>query len=561
MTGILNKIEGVVYTDPDRAKQYFECGGWLDMTVGDALRETARKVPDKAAFITDERSVTFGELDVLTDRLAAGLLDYGFSPGDRAIFQLGTNVDTVIAVIACFKAGIIPVCAVPQYREVEIGQLVELSGARGHFVQANFSAFDLVGFAKNMMQRHTSLSLMVIVRGQPGGSEASLESLMERHSSESAHRRLAGISLSSEDVLSFQLSGGTTGVPKLIPRFHAEYLAHAAFWAKQWEITSQSILLWALPLIHNAGQLYALIPTVLQGNTTVLMPKVDIQRMMELIELHRVTHTLSIGPVAPHILAYRDLDQHDLSSLHLFSTMSRADVLEAFIKVPCANLYGITEGLLLGAPPTAPAFVRHQTQGASGCPADEIRLLTPGTEDDVSPGEMGELCFRGPSSLRGYFGSPEANRSALTSDGYFRSGDLVTAYTVDGKTYYRFEGRLRDNINRGGEKIACEEVEAFVSRHPAIADAKLVPMPDPIYGEKACVFIILRSGHVAPDVKGLVDFLSSQGLAKFKCPERIEVVTDFPVTRVGKLDKPGLRKVITEKLEAEQAALATTSDK
>jgi non-ribosomal peptide synthetase component E (peptide arylation enzyme) len=167
---------------------------------------------------------------------------------------------------------------------------------------------------------------------------------------------------------------------------------------------------------------------------------------------------------------------------------------------------------------------------------------------------MGELCFHGPSSLRGYYNNPEANRRAFTSEGFYRSGDMMTAHLVDGKTCYAFEGRLRDNINRGGEKIGCEEVEAYVSMHPAVADAKLVPMPDAFYGEKACVYLMLRPGRQAPSVKELGAFLVEKGLAKFKCPERIETIDSFPVTRVGKLDKMALRRMIADKLKQEGAA-------
>jgi salicylate---[aryl-carrier protein] ligase len=268
-----------------------------------------------------------------------------------------------------------------------------------------------------------------------------------------------------------------------------------------------------------------------------------------------VTHALSIGPIAPQMIAYQDIQRHDLSSLRLFATLTRADSLEVHIGVPCSNLYGITEGLLLGSPSDAPAVARHRTQGASGCHLDEIRLLEVGSENPVGPGEMGELCFRGPSSLRGYFGALEANRTAFTSDGFYRSGDIMTAHVIDGQSYYAFEGRLRDNINRGGEKIGCEEVEAYVSKHPAVADAKLVAMPDPLYGERGCVFVVLRPDSSAPDVKQLADFLVGQGLAKFKCPERVEVIDTLPVTRVGKVDKPALRAFIAEKLQQESKSV------
>jgi non-ribosomal peptide synthetase component E (peptide arylation enzyme) len=284
------------------------------------------------------------------------------------------------------------------------------------------------------------------------------------------------------------------------------------------------------------------------------MPAVDIRRMLELIEQHRCTHALSIGPIAPQLIAYPEVAKHDLSSLQLFATMSRADVLEKHIGVPCSNLFGITEGLLMGCGADAPASARHQTQGAPASPLEEIRLLHPESEEPAAPGEVGELCFRGPSSLRGYYNAPEANRNAFTSEAFYRSGDMMRAQVIEGRTYYAFEGRLRDNINRGGEKIGCEEVEALVSRHPAVADAKLVAMPDAFYGERGCIFVVPRPDRQAPSVQGLAAFLVAQGLAKFKCPERVEVIDAFPVTRVGKLDKPALRMMIAEKLKREAAA-------
>lgn len=542
MPGIEYRLGGVVYCEATCAAEFFKAGAWIDRTVGQTLGETARRMPDKPAFVSDERSVSFAELDELTDRLGAALLDLGLRTADRAIFQMGTTVETALALLACYKVGIIPVCAVPQYREVEIGQLATQAQARGYFAQP-VGNFDLVAFARQMMQRHPVLEHLVVANR--------LQALIEEMPVERARRILQKVRIGSEDVLSFQLSGGTTGIPKIIPRFHAEYLGHSAGWMRCYGIGSASTLIWSLPLLHNAGQLYSLIPTASLGVTSVLMPKVDIRRMLELIEQHRVTHALSIGPIAPQLIAYPDVRKHDLSSLRLFAAMSRADALEAHIGVPCSNLFGITEGLLMGCGPDAPAFARHHTQGAPASAQAEIRLLHPESEAPVKPGEMGELCFRGPSSLRGYYDAPEANRKAFTADGFYRSGDMMTAHVIEGRSYYAFEGRLRDNINRGGEKIGCEEVEAFVSMHPAVADAKLVAMPDAFYGEKGCVFVIPRPGQTAPGVKELADFLVGKGLAKFKCPERVEAIDAFPVTRVGKLDKPALKAVIAEKLKRE----------
>ncbi|WP_342133534.1 AMP-binding protein [Hydrogenophaga sp. OTU3427] len=551
MAAIKTPIPGVIYPTPECARRFTASGAWIDKTIGDALRETAHRHPDRLAFISDERSLSFAALDDESERLAAALLRSGVRTGDRALFQMGTNVDTVVALLACYKAGVIPVCSLPQHREIEIGQLARQSKATAYFVQADFSAFDLVGFAAGMQQQVPGLRHLIVARGPAVVPHLGQAQLIESVDGETARATVAQAPVGSQDVLSFQLSGGTTGIPKIIPRFHAEYLGHSKGWADRYRITSDSRVIWSLPLLHNAGQLYALIPTILLGVTTVLMPKVDIPAMLDLIARHRVTHALSIGPIAPQLLAYENIARHDLSSLRLFATMSRADKLEAHLGVPCSNLFGITEGLLLGSPADESAFVRHHTQGRSGVADDELRLLDPESETPVAPGRMGELCFRGPSSLRGFYDAPEANARAFTSNGFYRTGDMMTAHVVDGETYYVFEGRLRDNINRGGEKIGCEEVEGYVSQHPAVADAKLVAMPDPFYGEKGCVFIIPRPGHVVPDVKALLLFLTGLGLAKYKCPERVEVVDSFPVTRVGKLDKVALKRQIADMMAAE----------
>lgn len=565
MSGIHFPLEGVAYCPPADTARYFATGAWVDDTLGGALRKTACRTPDKLAFISDERSITFAELDALSERLGAALHLLGLMPGDRAIFQMGTTIETAIALMGCYKAGIVPVCAVPQYREVEIGQLSTLSEPRAYFVQADFGAFDLAGFAQEMAARHGCLQHLVVARGDGQSrsgtmAEHGLEALIESVPLAKATEVLAAVQIGSEDVLSFQLSGGTTGVPKIIPRFHAEYIGHALASMRQLGQTEHSRLIWSLPLLHNAGQIYVLAPTVAAGMSAVLMPRVDIPRMLALIEAHKVTHGMSIGPVAPQMIAYQDIAQHDLSSLELFGTMTRADALEAHLGVPCFNLYGTTEGLLLGAGAKLPTAMRHRTQGFSGCPEDDIRVLVPGTDEPATPGTPGELCFRGPSSLRGYYKAAEATAQTLTADGFVRSSDLVTEHLVNGMRCFAFEGRLRDNINRGGEKIGSEEVEAYVSRHPAVADAKLVAMPDPLYGEKGCIYLILRAGHAAPSVQALVTFLVDQGLAKFKCPERIEVVKEFPVTRVGKVDKAALRAMVARQLEIETTTVPTAPE-
>jgi salicylate---[aryl-carrier protein] ligase len=547
MAGPLLPLEGVVYTPPAQAKAYFSRKLWLDLTVGEALRRTAARVPQRIAFASEEGELTFRGLDERSDRLGGALLAMGVEPGSRAMLQMGTVLETTVALAACYKAGIIPVCSVPQYREIEIGQLARLSGATLYFVQADFSAsFDLVAFAKGMQQKVPTLKHLVVSR------QAGRDFSIDLPPLEEARRLLSRVSTGAEDCFVFQLSGGSTGVPKIIPRFHGEYLAHCDAWNKMHGMDEKSVAIWSLPIVHNAGQIFGYMGAIHWGRTTVLTSRIDIRHILEMCSRYRVTNAMSIGPIAPQLLAYKELARHDLSALRYFVAFSRADAIEAHLGVKAANLYGITEGLVLISHPDDPAEARFRTQGRVGYTGEEVKILEPGGDVEVKGGEIGELCFRGPSSLRGYYNAPEQTRETLTADGFVRTGDLVRAHRIEGRLYYSFEGRLKDNINRGGEKFGTEEVENLIRSHPAVADVAVVAMPDEMLIERACAYLVVRAGMPAPDVSSLGAFLAEKGLARFKLPERTELVESFPVTRVGKLDKAALRKAIAEKLALEK---------
>jgi 2,3-dihydroxybenzoate-AMP ligase len=185
------------------------------------------------------------------------------------------------------------------------------------------------------------------------------------------------------------------------------------------------------------------------------------------------------------------------------------------------------------------------SSGRPVCEDDEIAVV----DDDgreVPDGEAGELITRGPYTIRGYYRAPEKNSEAFTADGFYRMGDIVRKWGRN----IQAEGRRKDLINRGGEKISCEEVENFIHRHPAVKSACLVAMPDPVFGEKACAFVILREGE-SLTFEALIAFLRSLQIASYKLPERLEVVTQFPLSPVGKILKRELRDAIAARLDAE----------
>jgi pyochelin biosynthesis protein PchD len=546
--------DGVTYPTSAEVEALVASGDWVSSTLAEECRRAAQDAPDKVFLVDDRREVTFGELDARSEQVGAGLIRLGLNPGDAAVFQMATNAETVIALLGCMKAGVLPLCTLPQHRAVEIGQLARQAKARAYFVQADVSkAFDLVAFAQAMAGDIPTLGPIVAsyAGGTPGCLD--LESLGRDIALDDCRRITGAVQPGPCDVALLQLSGGSTGLPKIIPRFHGDYLGAARAWCDRLALDEAEVGLWTLPLIHNAAMVLMLWPLLALRGQLILSNRFEPTEFLTKIQVRRVTYTGSIGPIAARLLDLTDLSAYDLSSLKRFVTLQGAEAIETHLGVTPITVYGITEGLLMASTPQDPADVRLKSIGYPSMAGDAVKILTPGGEDEVAFGDIGELCFRGPTTLQDYFGSSERSAKSFTPSGLFRSGDLVRAHRHDGVLCYSFEGRLVDNINRGGEKIGAEEVEGLVIQHPDVLDAKVVAMPDRHLGERACAFVILRSGCDPLDVDALGRFLTTRGLAKYKFPERIEVVETFPVTNAGKVDKASLRRRIADLIESETA--------
>ncbi|WP_375398098.1 AMP-binding protein [uncultured Sphingomonas sp.] len=544
-------LDGVRYRPAAEALTQIAEGNWLDLSIGDTLRHAAAERPDAAAVIDRDGATTYAQLDADSESVAAALLDLGLRPGYRVLFQLGTTRDYFTAFYACMKAGVVPVCTLPQYRTVEMEHFAAKTAARAIFVQADCNpSFDQVGFAQALAATCATLDHVVVVRGEREGC-VSLAAAARAYPLAQARARTAAVAPSASDVAVFQLSGGSTSLPKIIPRMHGEYLGAVRHLSQRYGLTDADVTLWGLPLVHNAGTMFAVLPVTLDRRTLVLQSRLDVREMLELIGRHRVTFTGSVGPVAAKLLEVSDLHRHDIGSLRQFFALASAEAVERHVGLPVGQMFGMTEGMVFAASPQDCAAIRHRTIGYPISPGDEVRLLVPGEETEVAFGEVGELCFRGPSTLTGYVGDEEATAASFTSTGFLRSGDLMRAHVIEGVTCYSFEGRIKDNINRGGEKIGAEEIETLAARHPDIADIRVVAMPDRIYGEKVCAYVIPQVGSDCPTVASLGAFLLGLGIAKYKLPERVERIDAFPLTRVGKADKAALRELVAAAIAAE----------
>jgi 2,3-dihydroxybenzoate-AMP ligase len=251
-----------------------------------------------------------------------------------------------------------------------------------------------------------------------------------------------------------------------------------------------------------------------------------------------------------------DIGKYDLSSLRMIQSGGqrlqpeiRLRTRELIPSVFVQENFGMSEGTLMYVRITDPADVQLETVGRTICEDDEVRLID---EDgnEVPFGEAGELCVRGPYTLRGYYGAAEHNAKVFTSDGFYCSGDLLRQHPSGN---YMVEGRIKDVINRGGEKISAEEIENLILQHPSVQNVACVSMPDPILGERMCACVIPHAGQTV-DFKDLIAFLEAKEFARHKLPERLELMEDFPLSTFGKVSKKSLVEMVTAKLEQEQKA-------
>lgn len=544
-------LDGVVYPTEAVVRRLATAADWVGATIGQVLEATAASHPDSPALLDDSGPITYGELERRSRHLAFGLLESGLQPGDRVLVQMGISSITAITLYALFRAGLVPVCAVPQYREFEMGALADISDATAHVIEpAAGGSSDLIALNRTLAATRPALRHLAVAGGEvPRGA---LDVVATSEGSDAPEARCSEVA-TPVDVAAFQLSGGTTGVPKVIPRFHGEYLSYARAWATRIRLTADDVVLWTLPITHNAGMILCLLPALLSRALLVLRSRFEVGDFLETVRRERVTVAGSIGPIAGRLLDDPRPAEADLASLRLFFTLNRAAEIEAQLGVTAMNIYGITEGLLMTSAPGAPAAARHQTVGVPVSPLDEVTVLEVGGTDPVPAGEVGELCFRGPSRLTAYYRNEAATSAALTADGYFRTGDLVRAQDVDGLTHFTFAGRAKDNIDRGGEKFGVEEIEEMLALHPDVTEVRIVGMPDPHLGERVCAFVMPRGDAGFPTIAELGAFLLERGVAKFKLPERVEPISEFPVTRVGKLDRAALRRRAADLVNTEPA--------
>jgi 2,3-dihydroxybenzoate-AMP ligase len=540
----MSRLPGVTPFPPELAARYRARGYWEDVALGRFYAGVFTRHGDRVAMVSGQERVTYSELSERVDRLALQLLEMGVAPLDRWVVQLPNIPEFVYLYFALERVGAIPIMALAGHRWNEINAFFELSGATGYAVAEMLGDYDSRPLIAQIREAHAGLRTVVGVE--------TIRELIRRQAPPDA-RRLDAVEIDPDEPCIMQLSGGTTGVPKLIPRTNNDYVFNTKAAVAVNDVRADDCLLVALPIAHNFPLACPGISGFFwTGARVVLTESARADDVLPLIERERITHLELVPALLIRYINTPGVTERDLSWVRVINTggqklqpevKRRAE--SVFPNARVQEVFGMAEGLLMFVRLDDTEEVRFETAGRPVCEDDEI-LIVDEDRNPVPDGEVGELLVRGPYTLRGYYNVPEYNARTFTADGFYCSGDLMRRHPSGN---YIVEGRKKDLINRGGEKISAEEIENLILSHPAVLNVACVPMPDPVLGERMCAFVIPKPGRTLT-LQKLTQFLTARGLAKFKLPERLELTDDLPLSKFGKVAKNVLTKQLAEKIQA-----------
>jgi len=544
-------LEGCVPRKREDAEKYNGLRWWAGLTFGDLLDKAADIYPDKEALVGDQHRFTYSQVRERVNRLGISMMGLGIQPLDRAMMQLPNWYEFVFAYFALQKIGVIPILVVSRYREYELNHLCRLTGASSWVLPEKYRGVDYLHIIKSVLKENPQTKHVILARAEKVESCLSLEKLIE--DVEITEEGLQQLSLRRPDpmeVAHMGPTGGTTGLPKVVPRTHNDYLCRVEYAARSWELTSDDTMLIVAPVTHDLTFSIGLCSTIFTFGKTVMLDATDAESICQTIERERVTAVAWTPTLAHRVAHFEGLVDHDLHSLkkmYCGGGMSSADLIKTVSEKLCCHVlngYGGTEGMS-----TLPRLHydlerKCLTVGRPTCPYDTYRVVSPEGRD-LPPNNPGELVVKGPGMFTGYYRMPQENMQVFDKDGFFRTGDQAM---IDDSGDIIITGRIKDIIVRGGENISPVEIENLIITHPDVVAVAVIGMPDPVMGERACAYIQPRPGSDI-SLDKILSFLKDKGASVLQFPERIEVIDAMPVTGAkGLIDKKALLEDIKRKI-------------
>lgn len=545
----MNTIEFPKHGEED-IERYSHFRWWLGITLGDMVDKAADLYPRKEALMDDRGKFTYAELREKVDKLAIGLIHLGLEKGDVVLLQLPNWAEFVFSYFALQKVGCIPVLLISGYRQLEVSHLCRLTEAKAWIVPDLYRKIDYSSFIGEVKKENPQLQYVISVRAQKkdGNFTTSLEKLTERGLTDGDRRQLAARRPQPTDVTHILPSGGTTGLPKGIPRTHNDYLCNIEYVARIGEMNTNDVWLVTAPVGHNQGLLVGVSGCMFMAGKLVLLDSTRPEDICSTIQREKVTYMPLVPSLLKRILDIENLNEYDLSTLKKISAGGEASspelVRRTYEKIGCTyiNEFGMSEGLLCRTRLDDDIETICHTVGKTCCPYDQVKILDEeGRELPVN--RDGELAAKGPGIFAGYLKNPEENRKTFTMEGLFKTGDQAR---IDSSGNIRITGRIKDIIIRGGENISPAQVEDLLISYPGVADAAVIGIPDKEVGEKVCAYIRTAPG-VKLDPEEIKKFMEGRGASKLLIPERFEFIDALPMTQAGKHDKKVLREDIKRK--------------
>lgn len=532
-----------VQWDDARAAQWVAGGEWLNRTLADAVREAAEAEPGRVTQLCGGREVTAGEVWDKAQRLASALWARGFRAGDVIAFQTPNWHEGAFIDVAACLLGLVVCPIVTIYRDREVELILSDSRAKGIFIAESFRGYDFAAMLARLQPALPTLAHVWTVRGSTGGGR-DLQDLM------ADAPPLPALPPVSPDAVKLVLyTSGTTGRPKAVLHSHNSLIRATLMCARHWGIAPGDTTLMPSPITHVTGFSHGLEMPFYGGTRCVLMEKWDAADAAAIIEREKVSFTIGATPFLQELMDVAEAKGLTLPSLRLFPCGGAAVAPEIIYRVArvlpncrAFRVYGSSEAPMITLGFCAPGQERLAAETDGEIVDYEVRVVdlegrTLGT------GQEGEICARGPALFLGY-ADPVHSAEAFDAEGFFRTGDI--GYVTPDNAVV-FTGRIKDLINRGGEKISAKEVEDLLHQHPGVMNAAVVAMPHARLGETVCAYVIPKPGQVvtAADITALLD---AAGVAKQKYPERFIFVDDFPKTASGKVKKDLLRADVRERL-------------
>ncbi len=543
-------LDGCIPYNKDDVEKYTKKLWWSGRTLGDLIDKAADIHPRREALSDGVNSLTYEALRDKINLLAIALMELGIEPKDRVLLQLPNWNEFVYSYFALQKIGAIPVVIIARYKQHEVNHICRTSGAKAWIVPGKHQDTDYTPVIDNVVSRNSQLKHIILVRGKSYDGHLKFDEILKKaKASKENLLRLEARKPGSHQIAHMGPTGGTTGLPKIVPHIHRSLLCKIEHASRAWELGEKDVCLISAPAAHDLIFTSGICAILFSFGKILMLDSTNMNKICESIQKEKVTSVVWVPTLAARLVESGEIRNYDLSSLkkmHCGGGAASAHLVQRVTnRLNCKFFhgYGGTEGMMTVTRANYETDLIHQTVGRPGCPHDIYKVVNEAGVD-VGKNVSGELIVKGPSMFTGYYNDKEINKTIFDANGFFHTGDRAK---INEKGDIIITGRFKEIIKRGGESISAIEIENLIVSHPEVKTVAVIGMPDPEMGERVCAYIegIPESSL---DFDNIIDYLKKRETSVLLLPERIEFIEKMPLTKALKLDKNTLKEDLDKKM-------------